>query len=476
MYLPTESIYIRYCKYKNMSGTLIASISGIRGIVGDGLDPEVLVRYASAYGTWIRRQTSQRPLVVVGRDGRVTGELCMKIVTSTLQMMGIDVVDAGMATTPTVEMAVIKTKATGGIILSASHNPPEWNALKLLNSSGEFLSPEEGQAVLDLAGDANDYARFDQIGSRKREEFLPYHIDKILALDFIDKEAIASAGFKVLVDGINSIGGVAIPSLLRTIGLPDSNIVFLNCEPTGLFAHPAEPLPGNLVDTIARVKKEEADIGIVVDPDADRLALIADGGRYVSEELTQVIAADFMWGFRKGPFVTNLSSSRAVEDVAAKHGNEVFRSAVGEINVVKKMQKVGAVLGGEGNGGIILPDLHYGRDALVGVAMILQHMVNTGKPLSKIADSMPKYYMGKKKVETGNGNPEQILTTLKDRYSDEKVDFTDGLKIDFEEGWVHIRKSNTEPIMRVYTEAGSAEAANTLGERFVNEVLEVKGK
>ena len=458
-----------------MPGTLIASISGIRGIVGDGLDPEVLVRYASAYGSWIKDRNAEKPTVVVGRDGRVTGEVCMQIVINTLLMMGIDVVDAGMSTTPTVEMAVIKENAAGGIILSASHNPPEWNTLKLLNEKGEFLSPEEGEVVLANADKSPDFVGYEALGRRRREEYLPYHINEILELDFINNSQIASAGFKIVVDGINSIGGVAVPSLLRMIGIPDDNIVFLNCEPTGIFAHPAEPLPQNLVDTIARVKDEGADLGIVVDPDADRLALIADGGRYVSEELTQVIAADFLWGFREGPFVTNLSSSRAIEDVGAKHGNRVYRSAVGEINVVKKMQEVGAVLGGEGNGGVILPDLHYGRDALVGIAMVLQHMVNTGKPLSKIADELPEYHMGKKKVPTGDSDPSQILASLKERYSTEKIDATDGLKIDFDNGWVHIRRSNTEPIMRVYTEAPSPEEADALGERFLAEVKEVAG-
>ncbi|NND71364.1 MAG: phosphoglucosamine mutase [Rhodothermales bacterium] len=458
-----------------MKGTLIASISGIRGIIGDGLDPEVLVKYASAFGMWCLGQDS-RPTVVVGRDGRVTGEACMALVTTTLRFMGLDVIDAGMATTPTVEMAVIKEGATGGIILSASHNPPEWNALKLLNSRGEFLSPEEGAEVLRLADETKEYTSFDKMGGVRREEYLMYHIQKVLDLEFIDSGSIADAQFKIVVDGINSIGGVAIPALLRTMGIDDQDIVFLNCEPTGIFAHPAEPLPGNLTSTIDRVRDEQADIGIVVDPDADRLALIADGGEYVSEELTQVIAADFLWGFRGGPFVTNLSSSRAIEDVARKHGNKVFRSSVGEINVVKKMQEVDAILGGEGNGGIILPDLHYGRDALVGVAMILQHMVNTGKKLSEIRRDMPEYHMGKKKILTGDSNPETILDELKARYSNDRIDATDGLKIDFDEGWVHIRKSNTEPIMRVYSEAGTASKADELGERFVTEVNELAGK
>ena len=340
--------FLNRTSYQRM--TLIASISGIRGIFGDGLDPAVLVRYAAAYGQWCaRRQRSGKPVVVIGRDGRTTGSLCSRIVSATLQSTGCDVIDAGLATTPTVEMAVIFESAAGGIVLSASHNPPEWNALKLLNEKGEFLSAEEGGDILELAEGEPAFVRYDRIGGYREESYLDRHIDAILALPYVNPESIQRRGFKVVVDAVNSVGGIAIPRLLERLGVDPSNIVCLNCEPTGIFAHPAEPLPENLVETSARVAEAGADLGIVVDPDADRLALIDGDGQYVSEELTQVLAADFIWRTRSGPFVTNLSSSRAIEDVAARHGQQVYRSAVGEINVVKKMQEVDAVIGGEGD-------------------------------------------------------------------------------------------------------------------------------
>jgi phosphomannomutase len=458
-------------------GTLIASISGIRGIFGDGLDPAVLVKYASAYGTWIVRRTKEggrRPVVVVGRDGRVTGELCARIVASTLQSTGCDVVDAGLATTPTVEMAVLIEQAAGGIILSASHNPAEWNALKLLNERGEFLLPEQGQEVIRIAeaGEAR-YVSYDRTGSYVQRDFLNVHIERILDLPFIDPAKISARGFKVVVDGINSVGSIAVPALLKRLGVREEDIHLLNGEITGRFAHVAEPLPENLTDTIQYMAQSGADVGIVVDPDADRLALIEDGGTYLSEELTQVVAADFMWRFRKGPFVTNLSSSRAIEDVAKRYGAAVYRSAVGEINVVQKMQEVGAMLGGEGNGGVILPDLHYGRDAMVGVAIVLQHLANEGTSLSELRKSLPVYKIVKQKTPVGNLNPDALLTGLAQKYAREKLSTEDGLKIDLEEGWVHLRKSNTEPIIRVYSEAQDEKAAQRLGERFMSELQEM---
>lgn len=458
-----------------MKKTLIASISGIRGIFGQGLDPAVLVKYTSAYGQWCRRaeQEGKRPAVVVGRDARVTGELCARVVISTLQSTGCDVIDADLATTPTVEMAVLAEKAAGGIILSASHNPAEWNALKLLNEKGEFLSPEEGRAVIDLAEQGHEaWVGYDEIGTCRRRNFLDYHIYRILNLDFIDPDLIAGRDFKVVVDGINSVGGVAIPVLLRRLGVRDGNILCVNCDPTGLFAHVAEPLPQNLAETIDYVKKTGADLGIVVDPDADRLALIEDGGRYFSEELTQVLVADFLWRFRKGPFVTNLSSSRAIEDVAERYGMEVYRSAVGEINVVKKMQEVGAVLGGEGNGGVILPDLHHGRDALVGVAMVLQHLAQEKTTLSQVRGTLPDYTIVKNKLPIGDLDPDGLLRQLAERYRDERTTTIDGLKVDFEDGWVHLRKSNTEPIIRVYAEARTPEAAQRRAEQFMDALLQ----
>lgn len=461
-----------------MGATLIKSISGIRGIFGDGLDPDVLTRFASAYASWqvARVDSGRKPLIVVGRDGRVTGSICSSIVRATLQACGCDVVDAGLATTPTVEMAVLIERADGGIILSASHNPAQWNALKLLNEKGEFLSPAEGADVLERES-VNDSATvgYDEIGSCRSGDYLDAHIDAILQLDFIDADVIARRDFKIVVDGVDSVGGVAIPALLRRLGVRPERIVCLNCEPTGRFSHTPEPLPENLVDTIAAVAEHEADLGIVVDPDADRLALIEDGGRYFSEELTQVLAADFLWGFRSGPFVTNLSSSRAIEDLAKRHKQTVYRSSVGEINVVKKMQSVDAVLGGEGNGGVILPDLHYGRDALVGVAMTLQHLSEKGIKLSEARASLPVYHMAKLKAPLGDSSPDAAIAEMTNRYRDEKHSTEDGLKIDFETGWVHLRKSNTEPIVRIYAEEQSIEAVTELGNRFRDELMAIAG-
>lgn len=458
-----------------MRNTLIASISGIRGIVGAGLDPSVLVRFSAAFGLWARRGAGGRTRIVVGRDGRVSGAMCESIVVGTLQAVGCDVIRLGLATTPTVEMAVLFEKADGGIVLSASHNPAEWNALKLLNRSGEFLSPEEGAAVLRTAelveaAEEQPFVAFDEAGDVSEADYLDAHIDAILDLPFVDVDLIASAGFRVVVDGINSVGGIAIPRLLERLGVEKRNIHCVNCAPTGLFAHVAEPLPENLAETIALTGELDADLGIVVDPDADRLALVEDGGRYVSEELTQVIAADFIWGKRFGPFVTNLSSSRAIEDVALRHGQRVFRSAVGEINVVKKMQEVGATLGGEGNGGVILPDLHYGRDALAGVALTLQHLAELGIPLSALRARLPEYHMAKLKAPLGSASPDQALNRVAAAYAGDRISTVDGVKIDFDDGWVHLRKSNTEPIVRVYSEAASPEAALALANRFLDEL------
>ncbi len=401
--------------------------------------------------------------------------MCEAVVTGALMGAGIDVVNLGLATTPTVEMGVLFEQADGGIILSASHNPPEWNALKLLNAKGEFLSPDEGQELLDIldavdSGGVEAFVTYDQLGRTSSADYLERHIEAILDLDFIDADRIAAAGFRVVVDGINSVGGVAVPALLKRLGVRDENIVRLNCEPTGVFAHVAEPLPQNLTETIAAVGDAGADVGFVVDPDADRLALVQDGGTYVSEELTQVIAAEFLWGKRSGPFVTNLSSSRAIEDVAARFGQTVHRSAVGEINVVKKMQAVDAILGGEGNGGVILPDLHYGRDALVGIAMVLQHLAERGEPLSSVRAALPTYHMAKLKAPLGDRKPEVALDEIADKYQDEQISTIDGVKIDFPTSWVHLRKSNTEPIVRVYTEASTQEEAAALGERFMREL------
>jgi phosphomannomutase len=454
-----------------MKHTLIATISGIRGIFGRGLDPTVLTRYVAAYGTWIRQNSDRdKPVVVVGRDGRTTGPICSSITIATLQSCGCDVVDAGMASTPTVEMAVILREADGGIILSASHNPAEWNALKLLNSKGEFLSPEEASTVLAIADDGSaEFVTHENVGTVSEHDFLDEHIQAIIDLPFIDASKIQARSFKIVVDGINSVGGVAVPALLQQLGVRDEDIVCLNCEPTGNFAHEAEPLPANLTQLIDAVKEEGADLGIAVDPDADRLALVMDGGVYMSEELTQVVAADFLWRIRSGPFVTNLSSSRAIDDLAERYGQEVHRSAVGEINVVKKMQSVGATLGGEGNGGVILPDLHYGRDALVGVAIVLQHLANTGQKLSELRATLPTYTIGKHKLSIEGLEPDALLASISSRYPD--ADLTDGVKINLERSWVHLRKSNTEPILRIYTEAESQNEADALAERFKKELV-----
>ena len=456
-------------------GTLMVSISGIRGIFGDGLDAGVLVKYTAAFGTWCRRRAGERgspPVVVVGRDARVTGDLCARLVTATLQSTGCDVIDAGLATTPTVEYGVILEDAVGGIILSASHNPANWNALKLLGLDGEFLTAEEGEEVIRIAEEEQQVTvGYEELGGYTVRNYLEAHINAILDLPYIDASQIAERGFKVVVDGINSVGAIAIPQLLKRMGLGEDQIVVLNGEVNGRFAHTPEPLPENLTETIQAVADEGADLGIVVDPDADRLALITDGGHYLSEELTQVVAADFLLRVKPGPFVTNLSSSRAIEDVARQFDVPVYRSAVGEANVVAKMKETGAVLGGEGNGGIILPDIHYGRDALIGVAMVLQHLVNQKASLSELKSLLPAYTIVKSKVPLGNLDADALLAQMALQYRNENISTIDGVKIDFDEGWVHLRKSNTEPILRIYTEAATREDAERLAARFKEELL-----
>jgi phosphomannomutase len=459
------------------NGTLIASISGVRGIVGDGLDPSVLVRYAGAYGSWCyerARNDGRSPLIIVGRDARPSGEACAQIVIGTLRGMGCDVMDVGLASTPTVEMAVLDNNAAGGIILSASHNPEEWNALKLLNEKGEFLTPEQGETIIEKAnaGEASP-VRYGDLGSYTSRDALPDHIDAILALDLIDPQKIAAQNLSVVVDGINSVGGIALPRLLHRLGVAEDNVHCLNCEPTGQFAHPAEPRPAHLTQLTNAVPELDADLGLAVDPDADRLALVDDRGRFVLEELTQVLAADFLWKHREGPFVTNLSSSRAIEDVAEEHGQPVYRSAVGEINVVQRMYEVDAILGGEGNGGIIVPDLHYGRDALVGTAFVLQHLAETRQSLSTIHDALPHYAMVKDKLPLPDIAPSRLLSELSTEYKDADTSTIDGLKIDFPDRWVHIRPSNTEPILRVYAEAPTEEEAQALADRFKTELRDL---
>lgn len=455
-----------------MSQTLVVSISGIRGIFGRGLNPDVIIKYASAYGDWILARTSERATVIIGRDARVSGPICSRLVADTLLSQGIDVIDAGLATTPTVEMAVLKEGAAGGIVLSASHNPAEWNALKLLNEKGEFLSPSDAESLIAAAETGSRrWADYRDLGTLTERDYLSYHIDEVTNLKEINPESIESRGFKVVVDAVNSVGGIAIPALLERLGVQKEQIIRLHCQPTGLFAHPAEPLPENLSEICDMVAREGADLGVVVDPDADRLALIANGGKYVSEELTQVLAADFWWGHHSGPFSTNLSSSRAIELVAERHGATVSRSAVGEINVVEEMKRVNAVIGGEGNGGVILPDLHYGRDALVGIALILQHLVDTESTLSELVSKMPSLNIVKLKTDIGKLDPDSLLEKMATKYKKERISTLDGVKIDFDEGWVHMRKSNTEPIIRVYAEAATKDKAIALGERFMSELL-----
>ena len=461
---------LRFNAVRNTPMTLIASISGIRGIFGAGLDASVLVRYTLAYGQWaLGRAPHLPPRIVVGRDARVSGEVCAQIVIGTLRSLGLDVVDAGLAATPTVAMGVLRARARGGIILSASHNSEEWNALKLLNEKSEFLSPEEGATIMAAVG-ISPAPHGERIGGHQEQDFLEDHLSAIAALEFHDPAPIRSRRFKVVVDGINSVGGLALPRLLTRIGVKPVDILVLNGEPTGRFAHPAEPLPGHLTHTMACVKQGDFDLGLVVDPDADRLALIDEHGDYVSEELTQVIAADFIWRRRTGPFATNLSSSRAIDDVAARYGQLVHRSAVGEINVVKKMQEVGAIMGGEGNGGVILPDLHYGRDALVGAAIVLQHLAERQLTMSALRGAMPQYVISKNKVRLDD--PDAALARIADQHCGDGLSTVDGVKLSFVHGWVHLRKSNTEPIVRVYAEASTEAGATALTKTYMDRLQE----
>lgn len=451
---------------------LIASISGIRGVFGDGLTPAVLVRYASAFGAWVRRDAEGAPVVVVGRDGRVTGDVCARIVTATLQATGCHVVDAGLAATPTVEMGVVKERAQGGVVISASHNPAPWNALKLLDARGEFLSAEDGRAVLDLAASGDEFTvAYDRLGSYRAADLLPHHVQAILALPYIDPEAIRARDFHVVVDAVNSVGGIALPALLRALGV--ERVTVLHGEPTGRFAHDPEPLPEHLAETCAFVRDVGADLGLVVDPDVDRLALIDETGAFFGEERTQVLAADFLMRRRPGPFVTNLSSSRLIDDVMARYGQPVYRSAVGEVHVVARMREVGAVLGGEGNGGVILPDLHYGRDALAGAALVLQLLAETGQTLSELGATYPTYHLSKNKLPLGETDPAHALHVLAARYTETEgatVSTLDGVKVDLPEGWVHVRSSNTEPILRIYAEARTAEEADRLARRAMEQL------
>lgn len=454
---------------------LIKSISGIRGTIGgkvnDNLTPLDVVKFTSAFGTWLQNNKNKKDLtLVVGRDARISGSMVNSLVCATLQGLGIHVVDLGLSTTPTVEVMVPELKADGGIILTASHNPKKWNALKLLNEKGEFITGENGAEVLALAeSEQFDYAQVDDLGKYEtRNDSFDIHIQKILDLPMVDAEAIKTKKFKVVVDAVNSTGGIAIPQLLEHFGC---EVVKLYCEPNGHFPHNPEPLKEHLGDICALVKAEKADLGIVVDPDVDRLAFVDENGDLFGEEYTLVAVADYLLRHQKGAAVSNLSSSRALRDVAQSLGSEYFASAVGEVNVVTLMKEKNAVIGGEGNGGIIYPDLHYGRDSLVGVALFLTHLAKENKTVSELRATYPSYFMGKKKMElTPDIDVDALLTKVEKEYQNEELSTVDGLKIDFEKNWVHLRKSNTEPIIRIYTEAFSQKEADHLGDHMITKI------
>lgn len=457
--------------------TLIKSISGIRGTiggtVGTNLTPIDTVKFAAAYGSWVKQQRDKKNYrVVVGRDARISGEMVQELVMQTLVGMGISVVDLGLSTTPTVEMAVTLEHADGGIIITASHNPKQWNALKLLNAQGEFIDDTEGKKILTIAeNDDFSFAEVDNLGEiNKNEAYIDIHIDEILDLPVINEEAIKKAGFKIVVDAVNSTGGIAIPLLLDRLGV---QTVKLYCNPTGDFPHNPEPLKEHLTDLSQLVVKENADLGIAVDPDVDRLALVCENGEMFGEEYTLVACADYILSKKTGNTVSNLSSSRALRDVTEKHGGKYQAAAVGEVNVVKMMKDTNAVIGGEGNGGIIYPELHYGRDALVGIALFLSLLAEKRSKTSELRATYPNYFMSKKKIElTPNIDVDKILKTIATSYANQEVSYIDGVKIDFPDSWVHLRKSNTEPIIRIYTEAKTQKEADHLADEFI---MEIKG-
>lgn len=459
--------------------TLIKSISGIRGTIGgtagDNLTPIDVVRFVTAYVRFIAesKPDGEKLKIVVGRDARLSGELVGDLVEGTLLGCGVDVVNIGLCTTPGTELAVTYHKADGGIIITASHNPKQWNALKLLNAHGEFLSDADGKRVLQLAEDnAYEYPQIDGIGHvLSRENFNQRHIDMVLKLQYVDAEAVAKRHFKVVVDAVNSVGGIVIPELLRRLGC---QVVELNCEPTGNFAHNPEPIPENLTQISEVIVKEKADLGVVVDPDVDRLALVCEDGRMFGEEYTLVAVADYILSKKVGNTASNLSSSRALRDVTERRGGQYFASAVGEVNVVAKMKEVGAVIGGEGNGGVIYPALHYGRDALVGVSLFLTHLAASGKTMSGLKATYPEYFASKNKIQlTPSIDTAKVLQEMKRRYEGEKITDIDGVKIDFADKWVHMRKSNTEPVIRIYAEAKSQSEADALAARFIAEIKDV---
>lgn len=455
--------------------TLIKSISGIRGTIGgsqgDNLTPIDVVKYAAAYGKWVKEQRNKEDYrVVVGRDARISGHMIQELVMQTLVGMGIHVIDLGLSTTPTVEVAVPMEHADGGIILTASHNPKQWNALKLLDKKGEFLDAAAGQKILDYAeAESVTFAEVDALGKiTKNQAYIDLHIDEIMKLPLVNAATIKDAKFKVVVDGVNSTGGIAVPLLLDRLGV---ETIKLYCDPTGHFPHNPEPLREHLGDLMAEVTKHQADLGIVVDPDVDRLAFVDETGDMFGEEYTLVAVADYVLKHTPGDTVSNMSSTRALSDVTESHNQYYTASAVGEVNVVAEMKRTNAVIGGEGNGGIIYPALHYGRDALVGIALFLSHLAEKKMKVSELRASYPAYFMSKKKIDLQPGlDVDGILKTLEKTYSNERHSTIDGLKIDFPTNWVHLRKSNTEPIIRIYTEAGSQEEADALADRFIAEI------
>jgi len=454
--------------------SLVKSISGIRGTiggrVGEGLNPVDIVRFTAAYATQRRAALPNNKLIVVGRDARLSGSMVESLVCGTLTGMGYDVVNIGLATTPTTEMAVTGEKAAGGIILTASHNPKQWNALKLLNEQGEFLNDAEGKEVLSIA-EREDFvfAEVDALGHMVRKDYLSYHVQKVVELPLVDVEAIRQRNFTVAIDCVNSVGGVAIPAILKAVGV--ENIIELNCRPDGRFPHNPEPLPQHLTEISELLKSGKADVGFVVDPDVDRLAIICENGEMFGEEYTLVSVADYVLRHTPGNTVSNLSSTRALSDITAKHGGSYSASAVGEVNVVAEMKRTGAVIGGEGNGGVIYPECHYGRDALVGIALFLSHLAHLDMKVSELRRTLPDYCISKNRIDLTQGTDvDAILARVKELYKNEHVDDRDGVKIDFADGWVHLRKSNTEPIIRVYSEASTMEKANKLAQQVMQEI------
>ena len=458
--------------------TLIKSISGIRGTIGgkpgDALTPVDTVKFAAAFGTWVKSRQGKR--IVIGRDARISGEMVSNLVCATLQGLGLDVIDLGLSTTPTVEIAVPLEKAGGGIILTASHNPIQWNALKLLNEKGEFISAEDGATILKIAADESfDFAPVEKLGSYdKKNKYIKKHIELILKNKLVDKKAIQKSKFKIVVDAVNSTGGISVPELLKALGV--KKVKKLYCEPTGKFPHNPEPLPENIKAICKVIRKGKYDLGIVVDPDVDRLALVQEDGKPFGEEYTLVAVADYVLSKRKGNTVSNLSSTRALRDVTEKAKGKYTAASVGEVNVVTAMKQTKAVIGGEGNGGVIFPELHYGRDALMGIALFLTHLAKSKMTASELRKTYPNYFISKNKIElTPQINVDDVLEKVKNKYAQEKINTADGVKIDFEKEkeWVHLRKSNTEPIIRIYAESENEKKADELAKKIIREIQDV---